>query len=82
MIMVDIYVPAVDKEYDFTLNTNVKIRMVIEEIAEMIAHKEQSEIVGSAEDFILCDRDRNTKLPDNMTLRECKIQTGSRLLLV
>lgn len=82
MIMVDIYVPAVDKAYDFTLNADIKIRTIIEEIAEMIAQKEQAEIVGDIECFMLCDGDRNKVLPTNMTLGECGIKTGSRMILV
>ena len=82
MLMVDIYVPAVDKEYDFTLNADIKIRTIIEEIAEMIAQKEQAAIVGDVECFMLCDGDRNRVLPTNMTLGEFGIKTGSRMILV
>ena len=66
MLMVDIYVPAVDKEYDFTLNADIKIR----------------KIVGDVECFMLCDGDRNRVLPTNMTLGEFGIKTGSRMILV
>lgn len=82
MIMVDIFVPAVDKEYDFTLNADVKIKTIIEEISEMVAHKEQSEIVGDADQLMLCDRDGKTVLSDMMTLRECGIKTGSKMMLI
>ena len=82
MIMVDVYVPVLDKEYDFCLNPDVKISMVIEEISEMIARKEHSQIVGNAGELILCDREEGRILDNSKTLGICRIQTGRRLMLV
>ena len=82
MIMVDVYVPAVDREYDFCLNQNVEISLIIEEISEMIAYKEHSRIVGRVEELMLCDRENGRILADNKTLYACQIQTGSKLMLV
>lgn len=82
MIMVDIYVPAVDKDYDFQLDPNVKIATIIEEISEMIAHKEHSEIVGKTEELLLCNRGQNQILPNESTLGACGISNGSNLLLI
>ena len=82
MIMVDVYVPAMDREYDFGLNQNVKVCRIIEEISEMIAGKEHSEIVGTGKELILCDRRDGRILDGNKTLSDCRIQTGSSLLLV
>lgn len=82
MIMVDVYVPVLDKEYDFCLNPDVKISTVIEEISEMIARKEHSQIVGNAGELILCDREEGRILDSVKTLGGCRIQTGSRLMLV
>lgn len=82
MIMVDVYVPAMDREYDFALNPNVKIFKIIEEISEIIAGKEHSEIVGNGKELILCDRRKGRILDGNKTLSACQIQTGSSLLLV
>lgn len=82
MIMVDVYVPAMDREYDFGLNPNVKVYEIIEEISEMIAGKEHSEIVGDGKELILCDRRDGRILDGDKTLSESRIQTGSSLLLV
>ncbi len=82
MIMVDVYVPAMDREYDFRLNQDVEICRIIEEISEMIAGKEHSEIVGNREELMLCDRRNGRILDRNKTLSTCQIQTGSSLLLV
>jgi len=82
MIMVDVYVPAVDKEYDFSLDQNVRISTIIEEISEMIAHKEHSEVVGNIEELMLCDRKAGKILDENATLGSVQICTGSKLILV
>lgn len=82
MIMVDVYVPVYDKEYDFCLNPDVEINMVIEEISEMITRREQSQIEGNAGELILCDREEGRILDGSKTLGECQIRTGSRLMLV
>lgn len=82
MITVDVYVPSVDKEYDFSLDQNVRISTIIEEISEMIAHKEHSELVGEIGDLILCDCGGGRILDAAGTLGANHIQTGSRLLLI
>lgn len=82
MIMATVYVPAMDREYDFGLNPNVRIWEIIEEISEMIAEKEHSKIVGDRKELILCDRRDGRILDGNKTLSDCRIQTGSSLLLV
>lgn len=82
MIMVDVYVPALDREYDFTLDQNVRVSMIIEEISEMIAQKEHSEIVGSMEELMLCDRQAGKRLSGDKTLADSGIRTGNKLILV
>ena len=44
MILVDVYVPSVDKTYDFQLSEKSKISIIIEEITEMVERKEHSKI--------------------------------------
>ena len=47
MILVDIYVPGANQTYDFNLDENAKIELLLEEIAGMICQKEQSTLEGS-----------------------------------
>ena len=54
MILVDIYVPSLDKTYDFQLNEHVVINTVIEEISDMIGQKEHSKVVGGVSNLMLC----------------------------
>ena len=39
MILVDIYIPSLDKNYDFQVDENVSIKSLILEITEMIENE-------------------------------------------
>jgi len=82
MILVDIYVPSVGQTYDFNLDEDAGVQVIIEEIAEMIGQKERTSLVGNPEDLMLCDRLNKRTLPKNGTLRQCGIGNGSSMLLV
>ena len=82
MVLVDIYVPAVDKRYDFQLDEKVPIHVIIEEITEMIGQKERMTVAGDIGGMILSDQVRGIILPKDRTLHGCGIGNGSRLLLV
>lgn len=82
MVLVDIYVPSVDKTYDFHLDETASVRVIIEEIAEMIGQKEHTEIAGDINALTLCDRLNQRILPKDASLRECGVRSGSGLLLV
>ena len=82
MVLVDIFVPSVDKVYDFQLSENTLISIVIEEISEMIGQKERLGVVGDVHGLQLCDKERQCILPQNRTLSECGITTGKSLILV
>ena len=82
MILVDVYVPSVDKEYDFSLNETVTVQTIIEEITEMIGQKEQTFLVGDIGEMNLCDKKSNTVLPLENTLSDCGVRTGASLILI
>ncbi|MCD7746713.1 MAG: EsaB/YukD family protein [Lachnospiraceae bacterium] len=82
MIMVDVYVPSLGQSYDFSLDETAKAGDVTEELADMIAQKEQCELKGPARNLILCSDTDRKPLPAGRTLGECGIRTGHRLLLV
>ena len=82
MVLVDIYVPSVDKTYNFSLNENVGITSIISEITEMVEQKEQVSLVGDRSGLHLYDGARRSALPGENTLSECAIRSGSMLFLV
>lgn len=82
MILVDVFVPSVDKTYDFQLNEVVSVGAIVEEISEMIEQKEHSKIVGDTSKLLLCDKDTQKVLDKSCSLSECGVTTGRSLILV
>ncbi len=82
MIIVDISVEAFDKTYDFKLDDNVSVSKIIEDICEMLARKEKCAPVKKSGDLILCETANGSILPPGMTLTECGIVSGDRLMLI
>lgn len=82
MILVDVFVPSVNKTYDFQLSETTPIYTVIEEISEMIGQKERAAIVGEVKELLLCDKKTQSILEKNKTLAECGIITGHSLIFV
>lgn len=82
MILVDVFVPSVDNVYDFQLDEDVKIGMLVEEIGEMVCQKEHCRLEGNIEKLLLCSLDNREILAKNTTLAECGIKTGAKLMLL
>ncbi len=82
MILVDIVVPSVEKTYDFKLEENTQIALVLEEIAEMVSRREHCGIKGNKEELLLCRYDGQIVLDKRSTLRGSGITDGCRLMLL
>ena len=82
MVVVDIFVPAIDKVYNFSLNENVRIDAVITEITDMIEQKEKMSYTGDQKQLRLFDKKTGQALPVGNTLSECYITSGKYLILV
>ena len=82
MILVDIFVPAMNQTYDFKLDENGKSEEVIEEISAMICQKEQCIMAGNQKELILCLEDAGRVIQAKETLKEAGAATGKRLILV
>jgi uncharacterized ubiquitin-like protein YukD len=82
MIIVDIFVPSVDKTYNFSLNESVKIASIIDEVVEMIEQKEKVSIKGDKKELNVFEKIRGVVLPADNTLFECSIKNGDFLILV
>ena len=82
MILVDIFVPSIDMNYDFQLNDTVPVSQVIEEIAQMIEQKEHMKVMGDIRNLMLCNRYTNEILNPGISLRENEVKSGYSLMLV
>ncbi len=82
MILVDIYVPGVNQTYDFNVDENAKLSLLIEEISGMICQKEQCSLNGSVRELMLVSQNQHKILSEELTLAHYDISQGDRLLLV
>lgn len=82
MILVDVYVPALDRVYNFNLDEDAKIAVLIEEISELICKKEHSELDGVKTRFVMGVVDRKVNFNPKYSLREYSVKNGERLILV
>lgn len=82
MIMVDIYMPAIDESYDFMIDENADLDVVILEVSEMIARKTKSELRPGEDGFVLYYYDRQMPLPTDRTLYESGVRDGDHLIMV
>lgn len=82
MILVDVTVPSLDKTYDFRLDENAQIALVLEEIAEMISRREHCVITGNKEEMLLCRYEGQVVLNKLSTLQKSGVTDGSRLLFL
>lgn len=82
MVLTDIYVPSMDRTYDFWLDESCCISLLAEEICGMIRQREQLGQLWEKEEIVLFDAEKKTKLPGDKTLTECGIRDGSRMILV
>lgn len=82
MILVDIYFVCIDQTYDFNLDEETPIGVLIDEIAEMVSQKEKIVLEGSSDKFYLCHQKEGTILQKHETLSTCNIKTGDYLIMV
>lgn len=82
MILVDVYVPSFDSTYDFQLDEDVKIGLLIEEMGEMVCRREHCQINGKMENLLLCSLDTREIIPKHLTLSKYGIKAGARLMLL
>ena len=82
MIIVEVFVPSLDKSYEFKLNEDVAVSIVIDEISSVICQKEQCNISGDKEQLMLFKPDNNQTLSIRLSLYENDIKTGDRLMLI
>ena len=82
MIVVDVFVPTIDKVYNFNLNENARIDAVITEITDMIEQKEKMSFAGDSKTLRLYNKQNGLVLPVNNTLSECYITSGKYLILI
>ena len=82
MIIVNIKVPALEKEYNFSVDETAPVADLIEEIAELIVQKEGVQFSGNLNEMVLCSRDPGFQCARESSLNDYGIYGGAELILV
>ena len=82
MIIVNIKVPALEKEYNFSVDENAPVQDLVEEIAELIVQKEGVQFSGNMEDMTLCSAEPGFQCARGSCLNDYGIYGGAELILV
>ncbi len=82
MILVDVYVPAMDDNYDFMVDENVAVGQIVTEIGGMISKKVKETLLEQDADFQLYSMNTRTLLNSGQSLYMNNVTDGCRLLLV
>lgn len=82
MILVDVYIPSVDENYDFMLDENTEVEKIIQEIYEMISKKMHNATIQEVEEFMLYHMTVGKALEKGRTLASSGVKDGSKLMLV
>lgn len=81
MILVDVYIPAIEQTCEFRLEETCCPDVIIGEICEMVEQREQMGS-GEKEKFLLFDVNLQQQLSCEKTLAESNVTDGHLLLLV
>ncbi len=82
MILVDVYIPALEKTYDFRLDECAPLREVCMEICEQICQKEQCSMNENREEITLWNYKKRELLSGMANLRSAGITSGCKLMLI
>ena len=82
MIEVDLNVPCLNKNYNFVLNEEATVKIIIDEITEMISQKEQSKISSPIVEFYLLCVETKKILAMHQSIDQSGIKTGNHLILI
>lgn len=82
MLRLEVSVPSINRSYEFVVNEYVKMPILVGELAQVISAKEGKEWDEDPSRLVLCDSTSGMVLPMEKTLYQCKVVSGSKLILV
>ena len=82
MILVDVYSPAASRTWDIVADEHAEVRELIPALTSMISVMLYGTTGIETTGFSLYSVDDHYELPMYMTLSECGIMDGQRLLLI
>jgi uncharacterized ubiquitin-like protein YukD len=79
-LCVEVYVPGVNKSYDIMISPEMRVKAAAEYIFRTISEYEMLSLED--ESCILCSRSSKRILDGALSLSECDIKDGTKLILV
>lgn len=79
---VEIYAAQVGKSYNFLVDENVPLSVLAEEVASIIAQKEQSDMTVLSQNTVFYDTGKGSVFDMTRTAAELGIKSGARLCIV
>lgn len=80
-ISVEVFVPALGKSYEFILPSVMKVETAAKLIAQAVSEQEEG-VKICREGLVLCSKEKECVLIDQMTIENAGVPDGSRLILV
>lgn len=82
MILVQIEVPSLDRQYQFNLDESVRVETIIAEVVEVISQREQCRLTGEVSGLSLCSKEREIILDRGKSLFDQGIKKADTLILL
>ncbi len=80
-ILIEVYVPVAEAEYDIFVSTNLMMYEVIELVSKVITEMSEG-LYAAGNDAVLCNREDGTIYNINLSVEELGLKNGSRLMLI
>ncbi len=81
-MIVDIIIPSISKSYEFNIDEDKEISIVINEIADAICRKDDMSLKGDISYMLLLSKDNKSILNKYQTLASAGIKSGDTLIIV
>ena len=82
MILVDVFVPMLDHNYDFKLDENTPVGTLADEMLAILCQWEGYPTENGVKRALLCDLEKKRIMSPITSLKDNGIESGDRLLLV
>ena len=82
MILVDIYIPSVDQNYDFEIDEDMVLEELVDKLSVLLSAYLNTNLKKNHNEFMLCSYKKMEILDYHKTLRQSGISNGDHLLFV
>ena len=79
-LCIDVFIPGVNKSYDIKIAPNMNVKEAAKYIFKTISEYEM--LMLDDDYLILCSKNNKEILDGSLTLEQCKIQDGSKMILI